>query len=194
KQLLRDFLKGFKVLSEEEIEALSSSMHVQAFPRHARIVKQGEVCQLCYFVLKGCLRQFHLNEEAEEKTLALYTEGQAINYYTSRTEMRASENTLECLEDCVLLVGDPEKDESFYSQYPALADITRQMLEKELSEAQSSYAKFVSASPLERYQNLLRDRPGLVQRVPQYQLASYLGMTPESLSRIKRRLAESERS
>ncbi|MDX5320341.1 MAG: cyclic nucleotide-binding domain-containing protein, partial [Bacteroidota bacterium] len=75
KQLLRDFLKGFKVLSEEEIEALSCSMHVQAFPRHARIVKQGEVCLLCYFVLKGCLRQFHLNEEAEEKTLALYTEG-----------------------------------------------------------------------------------------------------------------------
>ncbi|TNE79700.1 MAG: Crp/Fnr family transcriptional regulator [Bacteroidetes bacterium] len=193
KEILKEFLSSFPEIKAEEVEELSEIMPVKAFAKEAVIVQSGVQCQLCYFVLKGCLRQFILNEEAEEKTIALYTEGQAINFYDSRNLGQLTSSTLQCLEDAVLLVGDPEADVSLYAKYPVLMDVTRQMLEAELHLAQNTHARFVSASPMDRYINFLKDRPGLALRVPQYQLASYLGMTPESLSRIKRRIAQAER-
>ena len=86
------------------------------------------------------------------------------------------------------MVGDPEKDKDLYAAFPALASITRNMIEQDLGRTKSSFAKFRTSSPEERYLGLLEERPELPQRVPQNILASYLGMTPESLSRIKRRI------
>lgn len=194
KQILIDFLSGFPELDPKQIEELGNLMPMKAFVKESVVVKTGVQCQLCYFVLKGCLRQYILDEDAEEKTIALYTEGQAINFYDSRNLGQLTTSTLQCLEDCVLLIGDPQQDVSLYEKYPALVDITRKMLEAELHQAQHTHARFVSASPLDRYLNFLEDRPGLALRVPQYQLASYLGMTPESLSRIKRRIAQADKA
>lgn len=194
KEILKEFLSSFPQIKAEEVEELCEIMPVKAFAKETVVVQSGVECQLCYFVLRGCLRQFILTEEAEEKTIALYTEGQAINFYDSRNLGQLTSSTLQCLEDAVLLVGDPEADASLYAKYPVLMEVTRQMLEAELHLAQNTHARFVSASPMDRYLNFLKDRPGLALRVPQYQLASYLGMTPESLSRIKRRIAQAERA
>lgn len=186
-QYLYQFLSKFKQLRENEVLELAASLKVVEVEKGTVLVKEGQVCKLCYFVLKGCLRQYYLLEGVE-KTIALYTEEQAINYYSNQQEQAASDTYLSTLEKSVLLVGDPEKDQALYSQFPVLVDITRAMMEEDFGKTQNSFAKFMISSPEERYVNLMNERPDLLQRVPQTIIASYIGITPESLSRMRRRL------
>jgi len=88
-----------------------------------------------------------------------------------------------------LIVGNFHLEQAMYEQFPKLQAITRSMMEHDFGRTQEALARFITSSPEERYVHLLTTRPELVQRVPQHQLASYLGVTPESLSRIRKRMA-----
>lgn len=187
KKELITFLSQFNELSKSQIEELTELMTVKEVKKNTIIVKQGQFCKLCYFVLKGCLRQYIITE-GTEKTIALYTEKEAVNFYTNQENPKASESFLSSLEDTILLIGNPENDQTLYSKFPVLGDITRRMTEIDLGKTQNSFAKFMTSSPEERYLNLLEERPGLIQRVPLSMIASYLGVTPESLSRIRKRI------
>lgn len=187
KEKLIAFLQNFDELSEDQIHELARLMTVVEIKKNEVIVREGQICNVCYFVLKGCLRQYIL-QDGIEKTIAIYTEEQAINFYANQKDTKKSESFLVSLEDSLLLTGNPDTDEAIYSRFPVLAEITRNMLEADLGQTQLTLAKFISSSPEERYLNLLNDRPELFQRVPLAVIASYLGMTPESLSRIRKRI------
>src|SRR5690606_37212111 len=179
--------QGFNLLSKQEISELTELLDVQVMKSGNLLVKEGIECNKCYFVLKGCLRQYQVLE-GQEKTIEFYTENQAVNYFTGFTGNSAAENNLICIEDSVLLIGSPAEDIEKYKKYPALEQITRSMLEKQLRSTQENFARFRISSPEDRYLHFLESRPGLALRVPQHQLASYLGVTPESLSRIRSRI------
>lgn len=181
------FLSQFKELDTEQIQELAKHLNVKEFKKNETIVKQGEACNLCYFVLKGCLRQYVLTDGAE-KTVGIYTEQQAVNFYSNQKENSKALSYLSCVEKSIVMIGNPETDVKIFSQFPVLLNITRNMLESEMGETQLALAKFISSSPEERYLNFLNERPHLLQRVPLHIIASYLGMTPESLSRIRRRI------
>lgn len=187
KKELLQFLSKFDELNVQQREELASLMTTRDIAKSDVVVVQGQSCNLCFFVLKGCLRQYVL-QDGIEKTIAIYTEEQAINYYTNQGDKSISDNYLSALEDSVVLVGNPDKDQEFYVRFPALADITRKMLETDFGKTQKSLAKFITLSPKDRYLNMLEERPDLIQRVPLVILASYLGITPESLSRIRKRI------
>ena len=189
KELLRQFLSQFKELTEKQVQELSQILTVVEFEINNNLVNEGQKCNLCYLVLKGCLRQYII-QDGVEKTIAIYTENQAVNYYSNQIEQQKSESYLTCVEDSVLLVGNPENDKELLSNFPILADITRKMIETELGKTQNTLAKLITSSPEQRYLNLLSERPDLVQRVPQHIIASYLGVTPESLSRIRKRIVK----
>jgi CRP-like cAMP-binding protein len=189
KELLRQFLSQFKELTEKQVQELSQIMTVVEFKINNNLVNEGQKCNLCYFILKGCLRQYII-QDGVEKTIAIYTENQAVNYYSNQIEQQKSESYLTSVEDSVLLVGNPENDKELFSKFPILADITRKMIETELGKTQNTLAKLITSSPEQRYLNLLSERPELVQRVPQHIIASYLGVTPESLSRIRKRIVK----
>lgn len=87
-----------------------------------------------------------------------------------------------------MVVGDLGTERDMYNKYSQLETMTRKMTEYNFGEVQDELASFIASTPEERYKALLQKRPHLVDRVPQHQLASYLGITPESLSRIKKRI------
>lgn len=181
------FLSKIDALTPEEITELAGQITVHEIKKDTILVHQGKVCRLCYFVLKGCLRQYTL-EDGTEKTIAFYTENQAINFFTSKTSQTPSASSLSTLEDVLLLIGDPEAETEMYAKFPKLQRIAQAMVEQEFGKTQDAFASFITSSPEQRYLNLLNERPDLIQRVPQRLLASYLGMTPESLSRIRKRI------
>lgn len=182
------FLSSFNSLSAEEVNAIAALIPVEAFKKGDILLKEGQYCNTCYFVLKGCVRQYIL-ADGEEKTTAFYTEQQAVAAFSNYIQQSPSKHYWVCAEDCLLIIGYLDKEPDMYKQFPKLAAITRNMMEQDLGKQQEEFAAFITSSPLERYRNLLANRPTLLQRVPQHQLASYLGVTAESLSRIRKRVA-----
>ena len=128
-------------------------------------------------------------KDGEEKITAFYTEGQAITP-SSYTNKEPSKYFLSTLENTIVLHGNPDSEEEIYKEHPQLESLTRLLAEKIMVNKNDEFDYWVSNNPEERYQLLVKNRPELLQRVPQYQLANYLGIKPESLSRIRKRLAE----
>lgn len=191
-QALLHFLSQFSELSSAEVEAIAEHIPVAEFPKGTTLIHEGEVPQACYYVLQGCVRQYHF-VEGEEKTTAFYTERNGTISSSDFVRQTPSGFFLTCVEDCLLICGGRDIDQENYEKFPVLKEITRQMVEEELNDTKEQFVQFVNSTPEERYRNLLKTNPDLPQRVPQHQIASLLGMTPESLSRIRKRILEKER-
>ncbi|MBO1513649.1 Crp/Fnr family transcriptional regulator [Metabacillus bambusae] len=188
KRILLKYMTKFTSLSEEEQQKISEELLIEEYKKGTILLRQGDVPTKCYFVLKGCVRQYFIDELGKEITSNFYTEEQAIASFNHHKQDKSSKYFLTCLEDSILVVGDIDKEKDMYNKYSQLESMTRKMIEINLGEVQDDYALFINYSPEERYKALLMKRANLVDRVPQHQLASYLGITPESLSRIKKRI------
>lgn len=189
KDTLRQFVSQFGSLSEKEIEEIVDTIELGQFKKGSILLMEGDISSKCYFVLKGCVRQYKI-VDGEEKTTAFYTEGQSIVSFSEYTTQAKSKHILICVEDCLLIIGDLSTEKGMYEKFPKLEAITRMMMEQDFGKTQAALELFITSSPEERYLNLLETNPNLLQRVPQHQLASYLGVTAESLSRIKKRIIQ----
>lgn len=187
KQLLVEFLSGFPGLEANVVTQLAEMIPVVAPKKGMILIKEGEVPDECYFVLKGLVRQFQFID-GTERTTEFYTEKNGTVSSMHYTDQTPSSFFLECAEDCLLIAGNMEIDKVHYEQFPELLEITKHILESDLNKAKVNFSKFILSSPKERYLHFLETRPDLLNRVPLHQIASYLGMTPESLSRIRKRI------
>lgn len=185
---LIDYFKRISPLSAEEVAAIEKSMVVKTFPKNHLLLKEGQISAECYFVLKGCVRQYYL-VDGDERTSEFFTEEQWVVSFNSFTQKIPADHFLSCSEECELVIGTEERENDLYKNFPKLETISRLVIGQVFGDQQELRAGFVTENPEQRYLRLLRTRPDLLQRVPQYQLASYVGVTPEALSRIKKRLA-----
>ena len=183
-----NYLSKHTPLSDELINIIVENTIIQNFKKGTILLQEGDRVNACYLILKGCIRSYIL-KDGEEKTIEFYTEEESVsppNY----GKTIPSELYLECIEDTVATVSTPELEMEMFGKFPELESACRVMTEEMISNYQSSFTDFKITSAEERYLKLLKERPDLIQRAPQYQLASYLGIQPESLSRIRKRLAK----
>ncbi|WP_079478776.1 Crp/Fnr family transcriptional regulator [Halobacillus salinus] len=188
KDVLISYMKQFSDLSDAELGRIASDVEVARFDKGTHLLHQGDVPDRCFFILKGCIRKFTVDEDGKETTVNFYTEEQSVTIFNQHTSDKTSQYSLSCLEECVLVVGDLSVEQDQYDENPALEAMTRKMIEGSLGEMHDEFATYMSQTPEARFRTLLEKRPGLIDRVPKYQLASYLGITPESFSRIQKRL------
>jgi CRP-like cAMP-binding protein len=187
KQQLITFLSGFPNLKKEVIDQLAKLIPVIAPKKGSLLLEEGDVPKECYFVLKGLVRQYQMID-GTERTTEFYSESNATVSSMHYTDQTPSTFYLECLEDCLLIAGNMDIDQSHYEQFPELLEVTNKILENDLNKAKLNHATFILSSPKERYLHFLKSRPDVSNRVPLHQIASFLGMTPESLSRIRKRI------
>lgn len=185
-QVLVDYMANIAPISEAEFDQIFALLKIREHPKGKTLLREGQSGNTCYFVLKGCIRQFYLLD-GEEKTTNFFTEGMPVSS-TSAFDGKPSKFFLVCNEDCTVIEGNPEDEVAFLEKMPRMDTLSRMGVEMELQKSQEAFADFMMNSPEERYLNLLETRPDLLDRVPQYQLASYLGVAPESLSRIRKRI------
>ncbi|MDA9774560.1 Crp/Fnr family transcriptional regulator, partial [Saprospiraceae bacterium] len=105
-------------------------------------------------------------------------------------EKSPSQYNLICMEDTTVVVGDEEKAERLFKQFPRFEKISRQIMESVFKEQQEQMASYLTNNPTERYLKLIKERPDIIQRVAQYDIATYIGVKPESLSRIRKKLKQ----
>ncbi|NQU32561.1 MAG: Crp/Fnr family transcriptional regulator [Bacteroidetes bacterium] len=187
KNELIKMLSSMPSLSEGEAKEIADNITIQTYKKGTILLKEGAISKECYSVLKGCVREYYI-KDGEEKTTAFFTEGQEVVSFTSYTNQTPSKHYLSCVEESTLTVSSPEKEKEMYKRFPKLEVITRTMMELNSGMAQEELASFITSSPEEQYMNLLENRSDLLNRVPQHQIASYLGIKPESLSRIRKRI------
>lgn len=185
---LFDFIEKYITLTEEERNAILSLNLFRSEKKGTVLLKEGQKSQDSYFVLKGCIRVYY-SIDGEEKTTSFYTEMDALTPHCVSQNV-ASKYYVSCVEDCILLVSNSDIEMEMNSKFPKFETMCKVLSEELLSKQQIDFDAFKNSSPEQRYLNLLENRPDIIQRVPQYQLASYLGITPQSLSRLRARISE----
>lgn len=188
KNTLFDFIAKYVSLTEEEKGVLLSLDLFRSVKKGTILLKEEQRSQESYFVLKGCIRTYYIID-GEEKTTAFYTEIEALTppCVVSKTP---SEYYVSCVEDSILLVSNSDMEVEVNSKFPKFEIMCRMLSEELLAKQRIDFDEFKTSSPEQRYLNLLQKRPDLIQRVPQHQLASYLGIKPQSLSRLRARILE----
>lgn len=185
-QELFDFISKYVSLTEEEKQVIVSLDIFRNVKKGTILLREGEKSTNSYFVLKGCIRTYYIID-GEEKTTDFYTEMEALTPLCTVSET-SSEYYISCIEDSILSVSNTEMELEMFNKFPKFETLCRIMTEEYLANEKRNFDEFKFSSPEQRYINLLDKRPELVQRVSQNQLASYLGITPQSLSRLRARI------
>lgn len=187
--ILVQILSQMTNISSEEEEGIKESFPIRDYSKGAYLLKENAIAKDAYFVIKGCIREFMLLD-GEEKTTAFYTENQSAINFNSMANNSPSIKNFVCTEETRVAVINQEKEQALYARFPRFETFCRQGMEQMMGGEQEKMARFMTMSPEERYKQILEERPELLSRVPQYQLASYLGVKPESLSRIRKRMSQ----
>jgi CRP-like cAMP-binding protein len=186
--LLFDFIAKYISLTEDEKNAILSLDLFRSVKKGTVLLEEGQNAKDSYFVLKGCIRIYYIID-GEEKTTAFYTEMDALTPHCVITKA-PSKYYISCVEDSILTVSNAAMEVEVNSKFPKFEIMCRLLSEELLAKKQIDFDEFKTSSPEQRYLNLLQSRPDLIQRVPQHQLASFLGIKPQSLSRLRARIID----
>lgn len=186
-RLINYFLK-ITDLTTDEIRVLTESMMVKSFKKGDYLIREGQLHHDTYFLLEGLVREFKI-VEGNDITTGFYTEEQWIISPDGFEVKKPSMYNLVCAENTTLVVGNEQKARELFRQFPHFETVSRQIMETVFEERQHQVTSYITENPEQRYLNLLKTRPGIFQRVPQYDIATYIGVKPESLSRIRRKLS-----
>ena len=189
KHILVEILSRLTPLTEAEELDIENSFPIKTYKMGEYLLKEGQVEREAYFVFKGCIREYKISN-GEEKTTAFFTENQSVINFDSITNQTPSKVNFICAEDTTLAIINAKKEKELYEKHPRFETFCRTGLEQMMGVKQEQLAEFITLKPEQRYLKFQKERPDLINRIPQYHIASYLGIKPETLSRIRARLAK----
>lgn len=192
-QNLLDFFEDHIELSESEKTFISENLQIEKFEKNDFLLKQGQISKRFFFILEGSVRLFY-NTKKEEKTAFFYFENSFASSYESYTKQIPAKHNLQALEETEVVVITIENAFGLLNLSPKFEFLARVMMEEELSIYQDIIYSFVAQSAEERYLDLQQRNPDWLQRIPQYQIATFLGVSPETLSRIRQRIRSKDLS
>jgi len=174
--------------STAELEIFDSLLQYKSVPRKTFLLREGEICNFEAYVLKGCIRTYHLDENGSEVILQFAIEDWWVSDIASFHEQQPSRLFIETIEDCELLALNPQTKEDLLFKVPKFERVFRMMVQRNLSATQNRLINNIAKPAQDRYLEFLQRYPGIPQRVPQHYIASYLGISPEFLSKTRARL------
>jgi CRP-like cAMP-binding protein len=188
--LLRSHILKRIQLTDEEFARAVTFFMPKKLRRHQFLLQQGEVCRSYAFVVNGCLRLYSVDDKGEEHIVQFAIEDWWISEPYSALTGEPSGYNIDALEDSELLLLERSAEERLLKEIPKFDRLFRLLLENRFVANQRRINATLSTSAEERYLSFLTTYPAIAQRVPQSQIASYLGITPQSLSRIRKELTD----
>ena len=175
--------------SNAEMEVVLSRFEEKKVKKKTNLLMSGKVAKEVYFIVNGCIRLFY-EKDGNDISAYFFTENMFAGAYDSFTTLQKSRHAIETIEDCHLLSISYENLQLLYQELPKMNDFVRKVLEERFYSLHQLFTSQILDSPEERYLNLLKESPDLLQRIPQHQIATFLGITPVSLSRIRNRISK----
>lgn len=183
-------IKKYVSINEAETEALLSFCKHLSVKKKAYLLKEGQVCKSNYFVEQGCLRLFFINEKGTEQITQFAIENWWIADYMSLNTQASSQYFLQAVEASDIISINHIVKEKLFNRLPQLERYFRIMAEKGYAASQRRIKYLYDFSKEESYQHFINSYLFFAQRIPQYMLASFLNLTPEYLSELRKKFSE----
>ena len=190
-QSLKTYLTSNLEISEAEIASLVDSCARKTFAKGELLLRPGSHCQHTFFVERGLLRQYSIDQRGKEHILMFAPEGWFVSDRESVYFQQPSPYYIEALENTTAALITDEFLQTLEEKVPGFRDFNHRLLHNHIRHLQSRINLLLSARAEDRYISFIKMYPDVLLRVPQTMVASYLGITPESLSRVRRDLARS---
>ena len=187
-QTFISFINKHVLLTKDEEGLLLSKLSYRKYLKGHYVVQQGDVCRYSGFVISGCTRTFYVDDDGQEHIVMFSIEDWWASEIGSFVSQTPSDYNVQCIEETHLIQLSFEDQEDLFKQIPKLERFFRLILEQAFVASQKRIISSFSLSAKERYLNFKKQYPKIEQRIPQYMVASYLGISKEFLSRIKKQL------
>jgi CRP/FNR family transcriptional regulator len=182
---LLSHIKRYVQLNEQEEQLLCDSVELIKLKKKQFLLEPGKMCKGNYFVVKGCLRQYFVNQKLNEQIIQFGLESWWIADQDSLLNKQPSGTYIQAVEESVVLLLPEAGRDAFFEKIPKLESYFRIMMQKAFVASQRRIGFIFNQTEEERYRHFAKLFPDFLQRVPQYMLASYLGFTPQFLSRLR---------
>jgi CRP-like cAMP-binding protein len=177
-------------LSLEQLDQLSGHFNVKSVEKGQVLLNMGDICQHSFFVEKGLLRAYTIDDIGKEHIVQFAAENWFISDRSSLFFHEPAEYYIDAIENSRVVFIDSQFNQKAASLNPAFSPLNERLLQNHIRYLQKRINLLISASAEIRYLDFIKLYPDLLLRVPQWMVASYLGITPESLSRVRKNLAQ----
>lgn len=172
-------------LTPEELNLFHSLLKVKRVRKRNYLLQEGEICDFEAYIVKGCIRTYYLSDDGAETILSFAIEDWWVSDLYSFTEQKPSSMFIESIEDCELLVIDHKSKAELFQKIPKFEMLFRLLVQRSLFALQKRFHSLISQTAEQRYLAFIDKYPQIVQRVPQNQIARYIGVSPEFLSKVR---------
>jgi CRP/FNR family transcriptional regulator, cyclic AMP receptor protein len=183
--LLAETLRKHTTLSERKVKKVVTAYQPFVTKRNQTLLRKGNIANYLYFVEKGCLRVFITDESGNQFTRFLIEEGMDGTAFPSFIQRKPSSASIQCIGKCEVLRISYTAREQLYEAVPEMEKYYRKIIELAYVDAIHRIESLISMNAQERYQLILKEKPRLLQQLPANVIAEYMGISKETLSRLK---------
>lgn len=187
---LENYLSKILEIPQSEITLCGAHYTVQHVKKGDFLLRQGEICKHTFFVEKGLLRMYSIAKNGKEHIIQFAPESWLMSDRSSLYFNEKSDYYIEAIEDSEILFLSPDFFQNLNQMFPNSIKKNDLLLQKHVRNLQNRVNSLLAETAEERYLDFIKMYPNLMQRVPQWMIASYLGITPESLSRVRKELVK----
>lgn len=182
---LRTYLNNVIDFTDNEMDVFTSLFFEIELKKNEYFTKEGDIETKLGFVLTGVMRAFVRNNNGNEYNKTFFTNSNFVAAYSSLVTKQRNLINIQSLTDCKVLVADFDKITALYKDYPKIESLSRRFAERKFAIKEKREIELVTIDASERYKIFKEEHPDLENLIPQYYIASYLGITPTQLSRIR---------
>lgn len=185
---LLNFISDNIKLTDRDTELCKRYFEAVLFQKNSVIEEEGKVPKYLYYIVSGYLRLYHYNESGEEVTTHINCPPGFFTSYSNFISQQKSNEKVECIKACELLRITKDDLDKLINESPAIKDFSIMVFQQSIGYNENRSRELATLSAEQRYRKLMTEQPDILRHVPIAQIASFLGMKPESLSRIRRKM------